>query len=115
MSTNWIEKVTGDFAGKKEWREFKSRMKALPENYYQAYNALEHYTFNCGGMDDAGLSALQDLGDLLEQSARDGLSLNEVLGDDPAEFMESFFENYPRGKWIIREKERLNSAIAANN
>lgn len=115
MSTNWIEKVTGDLAEKKEWRAFTARMKALPENYREAYEAFQRYTFTCGGMDDAGIKALYDLGDLLEQSALDGLALRQVIGNNPAEFIENFLSNYPRGKWITREQDRLNTAISLSS
>jgi hypothetical protein len=32
--------------------------------------------------------------------------------EDPVEFIETFVRNYPKGQWIIRERERLTNAIA---
>ncbi len=31
--------------------------------------------------------------------------------EDPVEFIETFVQNYPKGQWIIRERERLTNAI----
>jgi hypothetical protein len=34
--------------------------------------------------------------------------------EDPVEFIETFVRNYPKGQWIIRERERLTNAIAVS-
>jgi DNA-binding ferritin-like protein (Dps family) len=52
-----------------------------------------------------------DLIDLFEQGAANGTPLREIVGEDPVEFVEEFVRNYPKGQWIIRERERLISAI----
>ena len=54
---------------------------------------------------------LEDLADLFEQGAASGTPIREIVGEDPVEFAEAFLQNYPRGQWIIRERERLTSAI----
>ena len=59
----------------------------------------------------------EDLVDLFEQSAADKTPIREIVGEDPVEFIETFVRNYPKGQWIIRERERLIDAIdrAAGN
>jgi DNA-binding ferritin-like protein (Dps family) len=66
-----------------------------------------------GGRGDGPDSAsmLDDLADLFEQAAANGTPIREIVGDDPAEFIEKFVQNYPEGQWISRERERLNNAI----
>ncbi len=59
----------------------------------------------------AGLSMFEDLVDLFEQSAANGTPIREIVGEDPVEFVEAFVRNYPKGQWIIRERERLTNAI----
>ena len=54
---------------------------------------------------------LEDLVDLFEQSAASGTPVREVVGADPVEFAEAFLRNYPQGQWIVRERDRLTSAI----
>jgi DNA-binding ferritin-like protein (Dps family) len=53
-----------------------------------------------------------DLIDLFEQSAANGTPIRAIVGEDPVDFIETFVRNYPKGQWIIRERERLTNAIA---
>ena len=57
-------------------------------------------------------SMLDDLADLFEQAAANRTPIRVIVGDDPAEFVDAFVQNYPEGSWITRERDRLNSAIA---
>ena len=47
-----------------------------------------------------------DLIDLFEQAAADETPIRQIVGEDPVEFVETFVQNYPKGQWIIRERER---------
>jgi hypothetical protein len=58
-----------------------------------------------------GTAIYEDLIDLFEQSAADRTPIREIVGEDPVEFIETFVRNYPKGQWIIRERERLTNAI----
>ena len=58
-----------------------------------------------------GTAIYGDLIDLFEQSAANGTPIREIVGEDPVEFIETFVRNYPKGQWIIRERERLTDAI----
>jgi DNA-binding ferritin-like protein (Dps family) len=55
--------------------------------------------------------SIGDLIDLFEQSAANGTPIRQIVGEDPVEFIETFVRNYPKGQWIIRERERLTNAI----
>ena len=54
---------------------------------------------------------LEDLADLFEQGAASGTPVREIVGEDPVEFADAFLRNYPQGQWIVRERDRLTSAI----
>ena len=62
---NLIEKVTGDLGDKKRYREYKARVKELPEVYRHAAGALERYLLNLGPS-DSGSSLIAMLNDLAE-------------------------------------------------
>ena len=112
MATKWIEKVVGPLEQKKRYREYKARTERLPASYHMAIDALQRYSYYFGyGTTEGGLSMLEDLVDLFEQSAADGTPVRAVVGDDPVEFAEAFLRNYPEGQWISRERERLTGAI----
>jgi DNA-binding ferritin-like protein (Dps family) len=112
MATKWIEKVVGPLEQKKRYREYKARTERLPASYHTAIDALQRYSYYFGyGTTEGGLSMLEDLVDLFEQSAAQGTPVRAIVGDDPVEFAEAFLRNYPEGQWISRERERLTGAI----
>jgi DNA-binding ferritin-like protein (Dps family) len=105
--SKFVSKVIGE---KGQWREYKARVRQLPASYRTAVDALERYLkyFGTGG---GGTAIYEDLVDLFEQSAANGTPIRAVVGEDPVEFIEAFVRNYPKGQWIIRERERLTNAI----
>ncbi len=105
-----ISRMIGD---KRRWRQYKARTRQLPENYRTTIDAVERYLmyFGPGDGDSAG-SMFEDLADLFERAAADGTPIREVVGEDPVEFVEAFLENYTKGGWVTRERERLTTAIA---
>jgi len=54
----------------------------------------------------------EDLADLFERAAADGTPIRAVVGEDPVEFVEAFLQNYTKGGWVTRARERLVDAIA---
>jgi DNA-binding ferritin-like protein (Dps family) len=107
MFSKLISTVVGE---KRQWREYKARVKHLPPSYRTAVDALERYLMYFGGGGD-GTAMFADLIDLFEQAAADGTGIREIVGEDPVEFIETFAGNYPKGQWIIRERKRLTTAI----
>ena len=102
-------KVIGD---KRRWRAYKARTKQLPGNYRTAVDALERYLMFFGPADgDGAASMFEDLADLFERAAADGTPIRDIVGADPVEFVEAFLQNYTKGGWITRERERLTTAI----
>jgi DNA-binding ferritin-like protein (Dps family) len=108
MFSKFIAKVVGE---KGQWRQYKARSRQLPASYRTALDALERYLNYYGGTGGDGTALYGDLIDLFEQSAADGTPIREIVGEDPVEFIEVFVRNYPKGQWIIRERERLTNAI----
>lgn len=115
MATGWtklIETVYGPLDQKRRWRQYKARKERLPESYRTAVGALERYSnYFGGGTAEGGVQMLEDLIDLFEQAAADGTPVRDVVGEEPVEFATAFLANYQKGNWIIRERERLTSAI----
>lgn len=105
--SKFISKVIGE---KGQWRQYKARARGLPASYRTAVEALERYLMYFGTGGD-GTAMYADLVDLFEQSAANRTPIRQVVGEDPVEFIETFVRNYPKGKWILRERERLVSAI----
>jgi len=104
-----ISKVIGD---KRRWRQYKARTRQLPENYRTAVEGIERYLMYFGPVDgDSAASVFEDLADLFERAAADGTPIREIVGEDPVEFVEALVQNYSKGGYVTRERERLTSAI----
>ena len=86
------------------------RVKQLPGNYRPAVDALERYLNHLGGGGD-GAAIFADLLDLFEQSAAKRTPIRPIVGEDPVEFIETFVRNYPKGQWVVWERERLTNAM----
>jgi DNA-binding ferritin-like protein (Dps family) len=106
-----FNKVIGE---KKQWKEYKSRKKQLPANYQKAVDALERHILTfCPETGDALMRALNDLIDLFEQSAAEKKSIREIVGENPADFAETFTSNYTNDTWRDREARKLAEALEA--
>lgn len=114
MAAGWIETVTGSLEQKKQYREYKARIKQLPPSYRTAIEGLNRYLMYAGAISkgDVLVRMLGDLADLFESAAADGTPVHDLVGDDPVEFAETFLANYTDGQWINKERGRLNAAIA---
>jgi DNA-binding ferritin-like protein (Dps family) len=110
--TKLIETVCGPLEQKKRYRQYKARTERLPAEYHEAIEALQRYSYYFGGgTAEGGLSMLEDLADLFEQAAANGTPVRDIVGKDPVEFADAFLQNYPQGRWITRERDRLTNAI----
>lgn len=109
-----FEKIIGELDGKRQYREYRARLKALPEPHRATGHALERYLLNLGAGNDTAMliRMLDDLVTLLEQGAADETPVRGIVGEDPVEFAETFLANYPQGSWISKERARLADTIA---
>ena len=113
MAAKWIETLTGSLEQKKQYKQYVSRIDALPEPYAASAKALQRYLTYYGGVTD-GETLVTMMGDhveLWERAAADGTPVRAIVGDDPVEFAEAFAEAYSGKKWIDRERNRLTKAI----
>ena len=104
-----IAKVIGP---KRQWREYRARVKRLPDNYRATVEAIERYLMHFGSMDTNNATALfEDVADLFEAAAADGTPIRAIVGEDPVEFVEALIRNYDAGGYVARERARLARAI----
>jgi len=113
MAAKWYEVVTGSLEQKKQYKQSKARLEALPEPHRTAAKALERYIMVAGGIVDGDtmVTMFSDFADLWERAAADGTSVRDIVGDDPAGFAEEFTAAYSGKQWIDKERARLNKAI----
>ncbi|HEX4213506.1 MAG TPA: DUF1048 domain-containing protein [Candidatus Dormibacteraeota bacterium] len=112
MAAGWVEQITGSLEQKKRYRQYKARTEQLPASYHSAIDALVQYMQVFGpGDGESLLRMLEDLVGLFEQSAVNGTSIRAVVGENPAEFAETFLRKYPESQWIRKQRDQLNRAI----
>ncbi|MRX44661.1 DUF1048 domain-containing protein [Agromyces kandeliae] len=113
MAAKWIEAITGSLEQKKQYRQYKARVAALPEPYAGAAKAFERYFMYYGGITDGDtlVTMLGDFADLFERAAIDGTPIGDIVGDDPVGFAETFTQAYGGTQWIDKERARLTRAI----
>ena len=115
MAAKWIEALTGSLEQKKQYRQYKARIEALPEPYRAVAKAFERYFMYYGGLTDGDtlVTMLGDFADLWERAAVDGTPVRAIVGDDSVEFAESFTQAYGGTRWIDKERARLTKAVDA--
>ncbi|MBA8792467.1 DNA-binding ferritin-like protein (Dps family) [Friedmanniella endophytica] len=115
MAPKWLELVTGPLEEKKQYRQAKARLEALPEPYGSTAKAFHRYLMMYGGMVGGTtiVAMLEDFADLWERAATDRTTLRDVVGDDPVEFAETFAQAYSGKHWIDKERARLVQAVGA--
>jgi DNA-binding ferritin-like protein (Dps family) len=113
MAAKWIEALTGSLEQKKQYKQYKARIEALPEPYRSAAKAFERYFMYYGGVTDGDtlVRMFEDFADLWERAAVDGTPVRAIVGDDPVEFAETFTQAYGGTQWIDKERARLTKAI----
>jgi DNA-binding ferritin-like protein (Dps family) len=113
MVARWIEALTGSLEQKKQYKQDKARIDALPEPYAASAKAMHRYVMYSGGITDGDtlITMFGDLADLWERAALDGTPVRDIVGNDPVEFAETFAQAYTGKQWIDKERARLNKAI----
>lgn len=113
MAAKWIETITGPLEQKKQYREAKRRLERLPEPYLSSGTAFNRYLMTCGGVTDGDtvVQMFVDSVDLWERAAIDGTPVDEIVGEDPVDFAETFARAYSGKHWMDKERARLTETI----
>jgi DNA-binding ferritin-like protein (Dps family) len=109
---NLWETVTGSDLTR-EWKAFQARADALPADYRAAWGQITVHLLPYGDFTGRNLMPILDgaLG-LLEETAADGLSIHEVLGDDIDGFCAALAGGERARSYRDRWREQLNRNVA---
>jgi len=109
---NFWETITGSDLTK-EWKAFQARAEVLPAEYRAAWEQITVDLFPYAGFTGRNLMPILDgaLG-LLEESASDGQSVQEVLGDDIKGFCAALAGGQGARDYRDRWREQLNRNVA---
>jgi DNA-binding ferritin-like protein (Dps family) len=109
---NFWETITGSDLTK-EWKAFEARAKALPSDYQAAWEEIKIHLFPHSDFTGRNLMPILDgtLG-LLEETASDGQSVHEALGDDIKGFCAALAGEEGAKTYHDRWREQLNKTVA---
>ena len=109
---NFWEKITGSDMTK-EMKIFDSRVKKLPADYQAAWKKINVNLWSRSDFTGRNLIPILDgvLG-LLEETAADGQSVQEVLGDDIKGFCSALAGEEGAKSYRDKWREQLNNNIA---
>ncbi|MCQ9179606.1 DUF1048 domain-containing protein [Streptomyces sp. IBSBF 2953] len=106
------ETVTGSDLSR-ECKAFEARARALPEDYRAAWEQIKAHLFPHGDFTGRNLMPILDgaLG-LLEETAADGVSVRDALGDDIRGFCTALVGGEGARTHRDRWREQLNNNVA---
>jgi DNA-binding ferritin-like protein (Dps family) len=109
---NFWETITGSDLTR-EYKAFEARAAALPADYRGAWEQIKAYLFPYGDFTGRNLMPILDsaLG-LLEETAADGQSIHDVLGDDIQGFCAALAGGAGARTFRDRWREQLNRNVA---
>lgn len=109
---NFWETITGSDLTR-DWKAFEARAAALPPDYRAVCGEITVQLLPHGDFTGRNLTPIMDgvLG-LLEESAADGLSVEEVLGDDIPGFCAALAGGDKARTFRDRWREQLNRNVA---
>ncbi|MBT2207484.1 MULTISPECIES: DUF1048 domain-containing protein [Actinomadura] len=107
----WETVTGGDLT--REWKAFEVRAEALPSGHRAAWEEIKGHILPYSNFTGRNLMPILDgaLG-LLEESAADGQSVEEVLGDDIAGFCAALAGGDGARGYRDRWREQLNRNVA---
>lgn len=109
---NFWETITGSDLTR-EWKAFEARAAALPGDYRTAWGQITVHLFPYAGFTGRNLMPILDgaLG-LLEETAAEGLSIQEVLSEDIKGFCVALAGGEGARSYRDRWREQLNRNVA---
>jgi DNA-binding ferritin-like protein (Dps family) len=109
---NFWDTITGNDLNR-EYKAFEARAAALPADHRAAWEQINGHLFIYGDFTGRNLMPILDgaLG-LLEETASDGQSIDEVLGDDIAGFCAALAGGAGARTFRDRWREQLNRNVA---
>ncbi len=109
---NFWETVTGSDLTR-EWKEFEARAEALPADHRAAWEQIKVRLSPYSGFSGRNLMPILDSAlVLLEETAADGQSIHDVLGDDVEGFCAALAGGEGAPSYRDRWREQLNRNVA---
>jgi DNA-binding ferritin-like protein (Dps family) len=109
---NFWDTITGSDMTR-DWKTFDARATALPPDYQDAWNQIKIQLFGYGSFTGRNLTPIADgaLG-LLEETASEGQSVQEAIGDDIKGFCAALAGGEGARSYREQWRDQLNRNVA---
>ncbi|KRM55208.1 hypothetical protein C5L31_000177 [Secundilactobacillus malefermentans] len=94
---------------KREYRDYKARISALPNDYQATMKALEKYFWNWA-KGDGMMAILISVLEMFENAVADGSPVEFVVGEDIAEFADAILADNPEETWLNKQRNQLRTS-----
>ncbi|MFF3013481.1 DUF1048 domain-containing protein [Streptomyces sp. NPDC057939] len=81
--------------GKKQWRAYTARVKALPPDYRIVHKEMLRYLFKVGPIDLTDGPLLPGIVDFFEEGVAAGKGVVQLIGTDVAAFCDGMIQDSP--------------------
>lgn len=99
---------------KEEYKLYKKRIHALPNDYQIVMNEIENFLWNSASNHASAMimfKMLQDVLEFFESNAQEGMDVLDVVGQDVAGFCDDLLHELQEHTWIGKRKEQLSENI----
>jgi len=113
MPKSIVDAITRMRDGKREWRAYQARVKALPHDYAVVMDQIMKFLWNFAS-DASGMgpmTVMYGILDLFEESAAAGRPVLDVTGDDVAGFVWNVIVETQTATWTGDKSAKLNATI----
>jgi DNA-binding ferritin-like protein (Dps family) len=108
---NFWEMITGSEMTK-VWKNYKKRVKKLPADYQEAWEKINNYLWQNSDFTGRSIMSIFDgVLSLFEESALEGLSVQEVLGDDIKGFCAALIGDENLNSFRDKWRKQLNRNV----
>ena len=98
--------------GKKHWRAFMARVKALPPDYQIVYKEMQRYFFKVGPVDLSDGQLFSGIVDFFEEGVAAGKGVLELIGNDVAAFCDGLIKDSRTYAEVYQESISRKSGTA---
>lgn len=109
---NFYDKITGNDMTRQQ-KEFNERLSVLPTEYQDAWNKINSKIWQYSNLTGRNLMPILDgILNLFEEGFSDGLSIQEIVGDNLDDFVASVTSAEGAKSYRDKLRQQLNSAVA---
>lgn len=107
----FLDTVIGMRDEKKEYKEYRKKVKALPDDYRIVLEQIEKYSWNFAS-DSSMLQVQYEIYNMFIDAIAENKKVLDVTGDDIVAFTEDVMSALGVNRWDDKIKNKINNNVA---